>query len=424
MNARRVTGHVFLKERKRGNVWYAKWRDATGRQHQRRLGDAWTGKGRPLSGHLTRKMADDVLREILVDAGKIEIAARGPVVTLRVACDAWIRSLEHDHGREWTTVRDYQSIVRNYFHPVFGPNTPIADITRERVDEWRRDLLEHGRPSREDDKTGKPPQPLSRRTVQKAMTALHSVYVHAIREGWAVTNPVAAATRVRLKRSGEFNVLSVEEVDAVARAATDPTIAAAITVAAYTGLRLGELRSLRWGHVDFATANVHVRRNLPCGGVEKVPKSGKVRSVPLMDDAAVALDGLSRRELFTAPDDHVFSAKLGGPMKDADLRDGLYAAMKAAGIDRTAFPVEPGFRFHDLRHTFGTLAVQVWPLADVQAYMGHADIQTTMIYAHHIPKTDAAAAFTTFVRSKRANVAEATTPAPSARPASPRADVP
>ena len=47
-------------------------------------------------------------------------------------------------------------------------------------------------------------------------------------------------------------------------------------------------------------------------------------------------------------------------------------------------------RFHDLRHTFGTLAVQAFPLSDVKAYMGHADIQTTMIYVHHVPQHDAA----------------------------------
>jgi integrase len=47
--------------------------------------------------------------------------------------------------------------------------------------------------------------------------------------------------------------------------------------------------------------------------------------------------------------------------------------------------------FHDLRHTFGTLAVQAFPLSDVKAYMGHADVQTTMIYVHHVPRHDAAA---------------------------------
>jgi integrase len=49
------------------------------------------------------------------------------------------------------------------------------------------------------------------------------------------------------------------------------------------------------------------------------------------------------------------------------------------------------FVFHDLRHTFGTLAVRGFPLSDVKAFMGHESIETTMIYVHHIPQTDAAA---------------------------------
>ena len=41
-------------------------------------------------------------------------------------------------------------------------------------------------------------------------------------------------------------------------------------------------------------------------------------------------------------------------------------------------------------HSFGTLAVQVFSLSDVKAYMGHADIATTMIYVYHVPQNDAA----------------------------------
>ncbi|MGI8712817.1 MAG: tyrosine-type recombinase/integrase [Solirubrobacteraceae bacterium] len=40
-------------------------------------------------------------------------------------------------------------------------------------------------------------------------------------------------------------------------------------------------------------------------------------------------------------------------------------------------------RFHDLRHTFGTLAVRRAEVPAVQAWMGHSDIQTTMRYVHH-----------------------------------------
>jgi hypothetical protein len=50
--------------------------------------------------------------------------------------------------------------------------------------------------------------------------------------------------------------------------------------------------------------------------------------------------------------------------------------------------------FHDLRHTFGTLAIRVAPVTDVQHWMGHADIQTTMRYVHYVPQHDNAAKLT------------------------------
>ncbi len=50
--------------------------------------------------------------------------------------------------------------------------------------------------------------------------------------------------------------------------------------------------------------------------------------------------------------------------------------------------------FHDLRHTFGTLAVRRAPVTDVQHWMGHADIQTTMRYVHYVPQHDNAAKLT------------------------------
>lgn len=201
-----------------------------------------------------------------------------------------------------------------------------------------------------------------------------------------------------MKYSGDFNVLSVEQLEATARAASDQD-AALYRVAAYTGLRQGELRALRWRDVEFAGHNVHVRRNLPANGDEKVPKSKVVRSVPLIDQAAAALDGLSRRGYLTGPDDHVFVSATGGPLDDTDMRDGFYAALEAAELGHLREQEDP-IVFHDLRHTFGTLAVQVWPVTDVQAFMGHRNIATTMRYVHHVPKHDAAERFSRFVASQ------------------------
>lgn len=141
------------------------------------------------------------------------------------------------------------------------------------------------------------------------------------------------------------------------------------------------MRALRWGDIDWTRRLVHVKRSYTWGG-EGPPKSGKVRSVPMSDQAARALEGLSRRELWTGDEDLVFVSPTGSHIEESALRRRFYKALDNAGL--------PRMRIHDLRHTFGTLGVQVMPLTDVKAYMGHQDIQTTMIYVHHVPQHDAA----------------------------------
>ena len=133
----------------------------------------------------------------------------------------------------------------------------------------------------------------------------------------------------------------------------------------------GELRSLRWRDVDFVNANVHVRLNLPAHAtVEKMPKGKRVRSLPLWDQAARTFDALSRRGYLTRPDDLVFVAANGGHLDYRTVKNEFYAALKRAGLGHLRTAREP-FTFHDLRHSFGTLAVQVYPVTDVQVYMGH-----------------------------------------------------
>ncbi len=62
------TGHVFRVERKRGASWYAKYRLPDGRQVQKRLGPAWSERGRPPAGYYTKRLAEDWLRETLHEA--------------------------------------------------------------------------------------------------------------------------------------------------------------------------------------------------------------------------------------------------------------------------------------------------------------------------------------------------------------------
>jgi integrase len=82
---------------------------------------------------------------------------------------------------------------------------------------------------------------------------------------------------------------------------------------------------------------------------------------------------------------------------------GAAAAHRLASSDRRggrAADGRRGLRSRRLRHSFGTLAVRVFPLTDVKAYTGHADVSTTMIYVHHMPQHDAAAKLSAAVATR------------------------
>jgi integrase len=109
----------------------------------------------------------------------------------------------------------------------------------------------------------------------------------------------------------------------------------------------------------------------------------------MIDQAAKALEELSRREHFTQPDDLVFCTTLGGVIEGSALYRRYRRTCKRAGLRE--------LRLHDLRHTAISMWVQIWPLSEVQAYAGHANISTTMIYAHHQPRANAAEKLGAFV---------------------------
>ena len=141
---------------------------------------------------------------------------------------------------------------------------------------------------------------------------------------------------------------------------------------------------------------MHVRRNYTGAPKrEKAPKSGKVRSVPLVDEVRVALNGLSQRDYLDRPEDLVFPSPSGGYLDDKAVRRAFVKALEAAEL--------PNIRFHDLRHCFATLAVGVWELPRVQAYCGHAHISTTMRYVHHSPAVEDAAVLSAALASQVEN---------------------
>lgn len=194
-------------------------------------------------------------------------------------------------------------------------------------------------------------------------------------------NPLARVEKHPQRSSGDIEVLAPEEVWALVRAASSDMDGAIYLTAASTGLRMGELLTLRWRDVDFTGSVIRVRSSW-AGGQLTTPKSGKVRSAPMAPDVASALAKLFGRENWTGDDDLVFASETGQSLSDSALRIRYKTALRRASLRN--------LRFHDLRHTFGTRMIRETDIRRVQEWMGHADIQTTMKYLHYAPRAEGA----------------------------------
>jgi integrase len=374
--AKRVTGHLKLTERREGPVWYAKTRvpGRTPEQTTHRLAAAHIGGGKPRAGHLTRRQAEDALADLLAverrNVGARVYEHQPDGATFADAAAGFLHHVENVKSREYSTLRDYRCSIRGQLNPRWGERA-VASIAPAELAAMRDELLAAG---------------LKPRTVVRHLTVAHGVFKYAMREHGLTRNPASAelVDRPTVRYSGGFVAFDAEELAALARHAGDEQDAALYLTAAMTGLRQGELLALRWRDVDFAGQRVQVRRAWSqAAKTEKAPKSGKVRSVPLVAELIVPLDALTRRQHFTADDDLVFCSEVGEHLGGWRVRRRYAAALKRAGLR----PV----RFHDLRHCFGSIAVRAFALSDVQAMLGHAHITTTMRYVHHRPGADDAA---------------------------------
>jgi len=251
---------------------------------------------------------------------------------------------------------------------------------------------------------------VSARTVNIHRQVVHSIFEYSMRSDafGLPENPAAGTTKRPEDGAGPIETFEPHEISAIAAAArsnlhrrrpkhnytpaTDAEWqrmndqdASLFIFAACTGLRLGELLALRWSGVDLAGEVVIVSRAMSAGQ-EASTKSRRARPVPLAEQATTELRALLRRGIFTSQSDHVFCRPDGGPLDRSAVRSRFIRAQEAAGVRVR--------RFHDLRHTFGTLAIQQFDLVSVKDMMGHSKLSTTERYLHSKPRPDDAAKLT------------------------------
>jgi integrase len=281
------------------------------------------------------------------------------------------RWLEGIHGRVGTaTYRHHKvNVARAVKH--IG-RIPLAKLTPSDVERMTDAIIDAGS------------APMTARHTRGTLRLALAI---AERDGLVARN-VARLARPPRAEHKEMTALDAVEVRRLLEASKDAgTIGNVVAVAVMTGLRQGELLGLCRPDVDTRAATATVRRALKLAddgsyqlGDTKTGKSRRTVNLPAAAVAALERQLEERGNVrHLTGDDLVFADEVGRPLKRWDVTYGFQALLDRAGIRR--------IRFHDLRHTYATLALSAGvPLQVVSRALGHSTIAITAnTYSHVVP---------------------------------------
>lgn len=214
---------------------------------------------------------------------------------------------------------------------------------------------------------------LSPASVNRHLVLLKAAFGKAFKAGKISRNPVR---ELKLFKENNIRVryLNDEEEQRLLEA-LPLYLRPLIVVAIHTGMRRGELLSLRWEDVDFSARVITVRKS----------KSGYGRHIPMNDVVFKALGPLFLERSKEAgdgggapkgPEGFVFTSREGCYLQN--LNRSWYSALQRARLK--------DFHFHDLRHTFASrLVMAAVGLYSVQTLLGHRTPEMVQRYAHLSP---------------------------------------
>jgi integrase len=217
----------------------------------------------------------------------------------------------------------------------------------------------------------------SHATINRVTSAVSTVLNHCHRRELCNKPPMFTK---RKESEGRHSFFTIDQVEQLIHAAIDPydrkDVSDIIAVAAYTGMRQGELLKLKARDIDLSTMRVHVG-----GRPDVTTKTGNYRAIGI-NKRIVNL--LSERLEYLSPNVKVF----GDEWNDKDqLLRAFRKVRKFCGFDDSLV-------FHSLRHSFATWHAEAGtPMRTLMDQMGHKRIETTLRYAKPTdPAIDAAAA--------------------------------
>jgi site-specific recombinase XerD len=321
--------------RKKGNKYFADYR-LNGRRIRKNLGSS-------------KKIAELALKDIEVKVAKGELGFDKRDEGLEKIFNDYLSYSKTNHAPN--TYKRYRAIIDNFKR--FLSEYP-----------YLRMISQLNPRTFEDYKAFRQEEEAENKTINIELQTLRAMFNLAKTWGYAKENPTDTVKKMRITNHITPRFLRDYEIKQLLEACNEWEYPIFYTFL-NTGMRKSELLNLTWDDVDFERRKVKI--------IEKADWSPKTneRQIPINEGL---LEVLKRLEAHKRGK-HVFHDK-GQQIESNRLRKRLMSLTKRCGFSDVT-------KLHSLRHTFAShLVMKGVDLPTVKKLMGHADIDTTMIYSH------------------------------------------
>lgn len=289
----------------------------------------------------------------------------------------WLRSWYDIYAKpnvRAATADRYRLMIEQYAIPRIG-SIKLTKLTAHDLQKLYKELMESGRTNR---KSGHGNPGLSSATVRSLHLMLHNALNRAVKERLILRNPTEDCIAPKVQKF-EMQILQPEHIKTYLDAAEKRGLLPMFYLELVSGLRKGELTAFLWSDLDITNRTIFVSKQYvknPNGELTlSRPKTEtSVRKVSIPQEAVDLLVAEHKKH----PDNpYMFPSPVTGEMYYPDsIVNQHKKILKDAGL--------PHIRFHDLRHTFATLALQNGvDVKTVSSMLGHYDAGFTLrTYTH------------------------------------------
>jgi integrase len=331
----------------------------------------------------TQTEVKEKLKKAIEETAGLDIS-RTDNYTVAVWLHTWYELYAKPNIRLATQNR-YELMMNIYAIPRIG-DIKLSKLISRDLQKLYRGLQENGRVHT----TTKSGKGLSSTTVRSLHLMLHCAFERAIKERLIQRNPTDDCIAPKVRKV-EMNVLSSESIKAYLKAAAQRDALLMFYLELVSGLRKGELVALLWSDVDTVHNTISVSKQYvrnPNGEcVLSQPKTEN--SIRLVSVPQEAIDLLITEHKKHSDNPYLFPSPVTGEMYHPDSVVNIHKKiLKDEGL--------PHLKFHELRHTFATTALQSGvDVKTVSAMLGHYDAGFTLrTYTHATRQAQDAAAIT------------------------------